>query len=269
MTKTIFEMDGTVYTRTEKGYYYKSTGSKDKKGNDVMMRIGRAVFEQAFEEYVNRVDEADEEQDEFDAAYEERQEMAREEEERQKDSDRQAEAEVNKKQAEKKPIAKKGMTFEQLIELAKKHYNEGGDGIVECWDQNTYDEYVRQFGPITKKVANQLIGIKPKRSRKNVFHTSIEVPDVTLTEKQVNFMLHLPDTTFWEHGLDSTLWVDVLVDEIGGEFEEKPMTVGAMISTLREKGLMVVAIGNVNGRKAKYIELTEDGKKVAKELGLE
>lgn len=211
MTKTTFEMDGTVYTRTEKGYYYKSTGSKDKKGNDVMMRIGRAVFEQAFEEYVNRVDEADEEQDEFDAAYEERREMAREEEERQKDSDRQAEAEVNKK---KKSSAK-------------------------------------------------------KRSRKNVFHTSIEVPDMTLTEKQVNFMLHLPDTSFWEHGLDSTLWVDVLVDEIGGEFEEKPMTVGAMISTLREKGLMVVAIGNVNGRKAKYIELTEDGKKVAKELGLE
>lgn len=46
-----------------------------------------------------------------------------------------------------------GLTFDELMVYAREHYNEGGDGVYECWDKYTYDEYVRQFGPITKKVA--------------------------------------------------------------------------------------------------------------------
>lgn len=49
------------------------------------------------------------------------------------------------------------VTFEELQKLALKHYNEGGDGIVECWDQNTFDEYVRMFGPISKRAAMRLV----------------------------------------------------------------------------------------------------------------
>lgn len=209
---TTIEVEGIIYTMTRPGYYYKKTAEGQK-------RIPKAEWEVAFDAYINTVDEADEEQDEFDVAYEGRQEMAREEEHRQAENDKQTEAEVNKKHAEKKPAAK-------------------------------------------------------KRASKNVFHTSVAVPGVTLTDKQVSFMLHFPDTCFWEHRLDSTLWIDVLVDEIGGEFTEKPMTVGAMISTLREKGLLRVNFGQYGGgiegkgRKAKYIELTENGKKVAQELGL-
>ena len=51
----------------------------------------------------------------------------------------------------------KPVTFEELIELAKKHYNKGGDGIVECWDRHTFDEYVRMFGPISKRAAMRLV----------------------------------------------------------------------------------------------------------------
>ena len=49
------------------------------------------------------------------------------------------------------------VTYEELIELARKHYNEGGDGIVECWDRDTYDTYVELFGPISKRPAMRLI----------------------------------------------------------------------------------------------------------------
>ena len=91
---------------------------------------------------------------------------------------------------------------------------------------------------------------------------------VTLTEKQVDFIKHLPDTNFYENGLDSALWCDILAEEIGGQFANKPMTVGAMISTLREKSLVAVGQDRVNGRKCKFMEFTELGKKVAAELGL-
>lgn len=49
------------------------------------------------------------------------------------------------------------LSFPELIELAKKHYNEGGDGIVECWDENTFNEYVSLFGPLTQASAMRLV----------------------------------------------------------------------------------------------------------------
>lgn len=104
-----------------------------------------------------------------------------------------------------------------------------------------------------------------KRAKKNA---AFELDGVTLTEKQVDFIKHIPDTCFYENGLESTMWIDVLADEIGGQFAEKPMTVGAMISTLREKDLIYVAEDRVNGRKCKFFGFTELGKRVASELGL-
>lgn len=92
---------------------------------------------------------------------------------------------------------------------------------------------------------------------------------LTLTAKQVDFIKHLPDTCFWEDGLDSVIWVDCLCDDIGGQFKDKPMTVGAMISTLCEKGLGSRATERRNGRKCTSFRLTPSGKFIAKELGLE
>jgi len=109
-----------------------------------------------------------------------------------------------------------------------------------------------------------------KAAKKNAYHTSTVAPGVTLTEKQVDFILHLSDSNFWENGLDSMLWVDVLCDEIRGQFEGKPMTVGAMISTLCEKGLGSRATERrgAHGGKVTSFALTEMGKQVAAELGL-
>ena len=92
---------------------------------------------------------------------------------------------------------------------------------------------------------------------------------ITLTAKQVDFMKHLPDTCFWENGLDSEVWVDCLCDDIDGQFKNKPMTVGAMISTLCEKGIGARSVSKVNGHKATTFKLTEIGKIIAAQLGIE
>ena len=47
----------------------------------------------------------------------------------------------------------KELTWKEFYKLALKNYENGGDGIVECWDENTFNEYVAEFGPITEKVA--------------------------------------------------------------------------------------------------------------------
>ena len=112
---------------------------------------------------------------------------------------------------------------------------------------------------------------KPRRSKDIAY----EGHGVTLTAKQVDFIHHLPDTCFWEHGLDSCIWVDCLCDDIGGQFAGKPMTVGAMISTLCEKGLgertvdKITDMSTGRSHKAVSFQLTDTGKQVAKELGLE
>ena len=105
---------------------------------------------------------------------------------------------------------------------------------------------------------------KPRRSKDIAY----EGNGLTLTAKQVDFIRHLPDTCFWEQGLDSCIWVDCLCDDIGGQFKNKPMTVGAMISTICEKGLG--QRGRDESRKGKptVFELTELGKTVAAELGV-
>lgn len=41
------------------------------------------------------------------------------------------------------------LTYEELMNLALRHYNDGGDGVYECWDRQTYDFHVELFGPIT------------------------------------------------------------------------------------------------------------------------
>ena len=53
----------------------------------------------------------------------------------------------------------KELTYEDLMELAKKHYNEGGDQTYECCDERWFNDYVSMFGPITKKKALEMFRI--------------------------------------------------------------------------------------------------------------
>lgn len=118
------------------------------------------------------------------------------------------------------------------------------------------------------KQAEEAVAKKTKKkSKKNVAFTfEDENGTITLTEKQVKFLRLLPNDDFYEQGLDSHLWIDVLCDTLAGEFN--PMALGAMVSTLREKHLIAVGAQKVNGKKCKFFGFTELGKRVASELGL-
>jgi len=50
----------------------------------------------------------------------------------------------------------KALTYKELIEYALKHYNKGGDTTYECLDEKAFDEYVKLFGPITKRKALEM-----------------------------------------------------------------------------------------------------------------
>lgn len=50
----------------------------------------------------------------------------------------------------------KALTWTEFYKLALVNYEFGGDGIVECWDERTFNEYVKEFGPITEKVARDM-----------------------------------------------------------------------------------------------------------------
>ena len=114
---------------------------------------------------------------------------------------------------------------------------------------------------------------KSSRSLRNAAHrVEVDGQEIGLTEKHVAFLTNLPKCSFWDDGLNSSVWVFDVRDTLAMA-GMAGMTVGAMISTLREKGLLRVMLGEVdsmNGRtrREKYVELTETGKKVAEALGV-
>ena len=114
---------------------------------------------------------------------------------------------------------------------------------------------------------------KSSRSlRKAARRVEVDGVEIGLTEKHMVFLTNLPKCSFWDGGLDSSVWVFDVRDTLAMA-GMAGMTVGAMISTLREKGLLRVVLGemeSMNGRtrREKYVELTETGKKVVKALGI-
>ena len=50
----------------------------------------------------------------------------------------------------------KNLTWKEFYKLALRNYENGGDDVVECWDENTFNEYVAEFGPITEKIAHEM-----------------------------------------------------------------------------------------------------------------
>ena len=200
-TKKMFTLNGVTYTQTKTGYCFKTTGLKDKKGQDITRRIPEKVFTEAYEEYTNAQWDAEQEI------------KARKEAEDKKD--RETEEAFN------------GTKTEEVKPEVKKEAKKAG---------------------------------KPRKS-KDIAHES---NGVTLTAKQVDFMKALPTTSWWEEGVDSTIWCDCIAEEIGWN----PMSVGAMISTLREKGLVEVTKDTSRKGNPKSMAFTENGKEIARCLGL-
>ena len=106
---------------------------------------------------------------------------------------------------------------------------------------------------------------KPRKS-KDIAMTVVSGTgfEYTITAKQVEFLKLLPTSNWWEDGVDSTIWCDCIAEDI----DWNPMSVGAMISTLREKGLVEVRRDMERKGKPKYMQLTVLGKEFADKLGL-
>ena len=91
---------------------------------------------------------------------------------------------------------------------------------------------------------------------------------MTLTARQCEFLQAASGCPCWAEG-DGTLWTDVLLDELG----MNGMSFGAMVSTLREKGLLRVwAESREDGatgrsRKVKAVALTDLGERVVRAAG--
>ena len=47
----------------------------------------------------------------------------------------------------------KVLSYQEFMDLSIQYYAKGGDGYYECWDEKTFDEYVKMFGGITKSKA--------------------------------------------------------------------------------------------------------------------
>ena len=54
----------------------------------------------------------------------------------------------------------KALSYEELIAFAKENYTKGGDGIYECWDERTYNDYVSEFGNITQTKAREMFRLQ-------------------------------------------------------------------------------------------------------------
>ena len=94
-----------------------------------------------------------------------------------------------------------------------------------------------------------------------------------ITDLQRKFLDLMRQDSFYERGVDSTLFIPILADTLEPLGIGK-MTTGAMVSTLREKGMLVTGLeewsemGSTRTCKMKCFELTELGKEVMRREGL-
>lgn len=162
-------------------------------------------------------------------------------------------------------VDKKGNPI--MVRISQKIWDEAWEASGEAEKAKREAEQASKDAEAEKKFNKTKKASKPRRSKDIAFELKENGQSVvTLTAKQVNFIKAMPDDDFYERGLESTLWIDVFCDTIADQFS--PMAVGAMVSTLREKGLIFVDMQKVNGKKAKYFGLTKLGQRVAKALGL-
>lgn len=157
----------------------------------------------------------------------------------------------------------------EIEEYAGKRFDEA------TWDwEEDSDEFKRFVADlktsITEKALATLFGKKKKVRKQSVRIGGFEFTEdggaqIILTPKQVEFIKALPTTSYWQTGIDSILWIDVLCDEL----DIPPMTIGAMVTTLRQKHIITVGADKRETRKVKWFEFTDIGKVVLGRMGIE
>lgn len=220
-------------------------------------------------------------------------------------------------------------TIEQVKEYAMENYNNGGDGIIECYEDSQIQEIldfcskndnsVRKYldgmfydaeqvrldrqgleaydslpcihdncedcehyngtecdGDLPVNDAQELVpmpgtdklaGLKKKYTRTKKSE-AMTVGEISLTPKQVLFIQSMPTDDFYENGLDSALWIGVYADTLEAAGIMGRMTAGAMVTTLREKGILAVGHSRWEKKNLAHFGFTEFGKTIAAQLGL-
>ena len=144
--------------------------------------------------------------------------------------------------------------------IMQKHYPEQEKAI-----EAEYGEANLEIADLTQDEA--IPAIKPAKA-KPVRKPRTRKSPLDLTEKQVFFLDNMRSDDFYEHGLDSALWIDILTETLS-DLGMNPMTTGAMISTLREKGLISVGKSQREKKHFKAFNLTELGKEAMVKYGLD
>lgn len=151
------------------------------------------------------------------------------------------------------------------------------DAVRRYATEYGWDAEIDEFGPdgidkrsdaeddaINKRIAEIIAdGIPKGRSRRKIAYAS-EATGETLTATQVDFLRELSRISGWKPA-EFTI-IEHMVDMIGGNFMEKPTKVGAILSTLSEKGIIRVALKKEGKRNMKAFVFTDKGVTIYKEI---
>lgn len=131
-------------------------------------------------------------------------------------------------------------------------------------------KFYRDGEEVTRAEFERGVGIarRPRKRRSRDVAFEHAPSGVTLTARQCEFLQAASGCPCWAGG-DGAIWTDALLDEMG----VNGMSFGAMVSTLREKGLLEVwAESREDGatgrsRKVKAVRLTDAGEQVLRAAG--
>ena len=136
-----------------------------------------------------------------------------------------------------------------------------GHLLMDELDRRKPKEVSTEASPLaqeTRKAPPQYKRAPRAKLQPGGFEDTFEGKRVLLTPKQTEFMERLEENEAWERG-DPSKWF------CGDNYAEclsdtmSPMSVGAMITTLREKGVIRTEYTRVDGRRVCKFQLTELG----------
>lgn len=146
-------------------------------------------------------------------------------------------------------------------ETDQNPYSLAGHLLLDELDHRKPKEVPTEASPltlVTRKESPQYKRTPRAKLQPGGFEDTFEGKRLLLTPKQTEFMERLEENDTWEHG-DPGKWF------YGDRYAEclsdtmSPMSVGAMITTLREKGVIRTEYTRIDSRKVCKFQLTELG----------
>lgn len=152
-----------------------------------------------------------------------------------------------------------------IYSVGSKHqyYKRESGKPIKIISENQFTRARDQFLALQKSAKPKSIPNPKPKHPKSVKYSSA---GLTLTDKQVDFLKRLPALSEWQDG-KGAISVSCLSNEIGGQFQGRPMAIGAMITTLQNKNVLSTwKDRNQDGTEIRFIRLQEFGLKVLNEL---